>query len=227
MDRLVPAGILEKLPETDKRSYIDQYPLAERCLYGRIPFAGTTIDESSGSTGTPYNWIRSEAERHIAHRNISFFARYCFGSDPLVTINAFSMGAWATGFNMTLALNHNGIVKSTGPDIGKILSTMRFLGPGYRYLILGYPPFVKHLLDEGEADSMPWSAYRMQAMVGGEGMTEEQQSRAFTSLLNTTKRTGTGLGLAIVHRIVEAHHGKLTLRSKPGQGTTIRVLLPQ
>jgi signal transduction histidine kinase len=61
----------------------------------------------------------------------------------------------------------------------------------------------------------------------GEGMTEEQQKRAFTSLLNTTKRTGTGLGLAIVHRIVEAHHGKLTLHSKPGQGTTIRVLLPQ
>jgi signal transduction histidine kinase len=61
----------------------------------------------------------------------------------------------------------------------------------------------------------------------GEGMTEEQQQRAFTSLLNTTKRTGTGLGLAIVHRIVEAHHGKLTLRSRPGEGTTIRVLLPQ
>jgi signal transduction histidine kinase len=61
----------------------------------------------------------------------------------------------------------------------------------------------------------------------GEGMTEEQQQRAFTSLLNTTKRTGTGLGLAIVHRIVEAHHGKLTLRSKRGEGTVIRVILPQ
>ena len=61
----------------------------------------------------------------------------------------------------------------------------------------------------------------------GEGMTEEQQQRAFTSLLNTTKRTGTGLGLAIVHRIIEAHHGKLTLRSKRGEGTVIRVLLPQ
>ena len=60
----------------------------------------------------------------------------------------------------------------------------------------------------------------------GEGMTEEQQQRAFTSLLNTTKRTGTGLGLAIVHRIVEAHHGKLTLRSKRGEGTVIRVMLP-
>src|SRR2546429_3525907 len=199
VDRLVPAGILEKLPETDKRSYIDPYPLAERCLYGRIPFVGTTIDESSGSTGTPYNWIRSEAERHIAHRNISFFARYCFGSEPIVTINAFSMGAWATGFNMTLALNHNGIVKSTGPDIGKILSTMRFLGPGYRYLILGYPPFVKHLLDEGDADGMPWAAYRMQAMVGGEGMTEELRDhllQRFASVYSGYGATDIEIGMA-------------------------------
>jgi signal transduction histidine kinase len=60
----------------------------------------------------------------------------------------------------------------------------------------------------------------------GEGMSEEQQRRAFTSLLSTTKRTGTGLGLAIVHRIVEAHHGKLMLRSKPGKGTRIIVELP-
>jgi hypothetical protein len=61
----------------------------------------------------------------------------------------------------------------------------------------------------------------------GEGMSEEQQRLAFTSLLNTTKRAGTGLGLAIVHRIVEAHHGKISVRSRPGHGCTIRVVLPE
>jgi phenylacetate-CoA ligase len=199
VDTLVPAGILEKLPETDKRSYIDRYPLAERCLGGKFPFRGTTIDESSGSTGTPYNWIRSEAERHIAHRNISFFARYCFGPEPLVTINAFSMGAWATGFNMTLALNRNGIVKSTGPDIEKILSTLRFLGPGYRYLIMGYPPFVKHLLDEGDRAGIGWEAYNMHAMVGGEGMTEELRDHLlgrFVSVFSGYGATDIEIGMA-------------------------------
>ncbi len=171
--RLVPWHILSHLPETDKRSYVDRYPVAERCIDGRIPFRGTTIDESSGATGAPYNWIRSQRERHVAHRNISFFARYCFGAEPLVTINAFSMGAWATGFNMSLALNRNGLVKSTGPDVQKILSTLRFLGPGYRYLICGYPPFVKHLLDRGEEEGFRWESYRLHALVGGEGMAEE------------------------------------------------------
>ena len=79
----LPFGILGILPETDKRSYIDKYSLEDRCVDGQFTFRGTMIDESSGSTGTPYNWIRSSRERSIAHRNIGFFARYAFGSGPL------------------------------------------------------------------------------------------------------------------------------------------------
>jgi signal transduction histidine kinase len=60
----------------------------------------------------------------------------------------------------------------------------------------------------------------------GEGMSAAQRRRAFASLLSSSKHTGTGLGLAIVHRIVEAHHGKLDLRSQPGKGTCIRITLP-
>jgi signal transduction histidine kinase len=60
----------------------------------------------------------------------------------------------------------------------------------------------------------------------GPGMSEEQRRRAFSSVLSTTKPNGTGLGLAIVGRIVEAHRGRLKIRSRPGQGTTVGVVLP-
>lgn len=60
----------------------------------------------------------------------------------------------------------------------------------------------------------------------GTGMTKEQQKRAFTSLLSTTKAKGTGLGLALVARIVESHNGRLNVRSAVGEGTTISVFLP-
>jgi len=60
----------------------------------------------------------------------------------------------------------------------------------------------------------------------GEGMSEEQRQRAFTSLLSTTKTKGTGLGLAIVGRVVEGHHGTIKIKSQPGRGTAIRIILP-
>ncbi|MDQ2966315.1 MAG: phenylacetate--CoA ligase family protein [Chloroflexota bacterium] len=169
---LFPLGILGHLPETEKRNYVDRYGLMERCVGGTVPYPGTTIDESSGSTGTPYNWIRGRREREVAHRNIGFFARYAFGPGQLVTLNAFSMGAWAAGFNMSLGMMRHGIVKSIGPDLDKILSTLGYLGPSYRYLISGYPPFLKHLLDEGDRRGFPWTDFELHALVGGEGMTE-------------------------------------------------------
>lgn len=60
----------------------------------------------------------------------------------------------------------------------------------------------------------------------GEGMNEEQQERAFSSLLNTTKKTGTGLGLAIVSKIVETHNGRIEVHSQIGKGTVIGLYLP-
>jgi signal transduction histidine kinase len=37
---------------------------------------------------------------------------------------------------------------------------------------------------------------------------------------------GSGIGLAIVKQLVELHHGKITIESIPGEGTTFRVSLP-
>jgi signal transduction histidine kinase len=60
----------------------------------------------------------------------------------------------------------------------------------------------------------------------GAGMSEEMQRGAFTAMLATTKARGTGLGLAIVGRIIETHRGRLSIKSRPGKGTTIRIDLP-
>ena len=198
-DDLFPFGILGRLPETDKRNYIDRYGLMERCVGGGVPYPGTTIDESSGSTGTPYNWIRGRREREVAHRNISFFARYAFGEGPLVTLNAFSMGAWAAGMNMSLGMTRHGIVKSIGPDIDKLLSTLTYLGPSYRFLISGYPPFLKHLLDEGARRGFPWDRYEIHGLVGGEGMTEELRDvllERFRSVYSGYGATDIEIGMA-------------------------------
>jgi signal transduction histidine kinase len=42
----------------------------------------------------------------------------------------------------------------------------------------------------------------------------------------TTKETGSGVGLAIAERVVSAHHGRITVDSEEGRGTTITITLP-
>jgi len=60
----------------------------------------------------------------------------------------------------------------------------------------------------------------------GGGMSKEQQQRAFKTVLSTTKAKGTGIGLAIVGRVVETHRGQIRILSRPGRGTTMRIILP-
>ena len=60
----------------------------------------------------------------------------------------------------------------------------------------------------------------------GEGMTPDQVSRLFTSLLSSTKPQGNGLGLAIVKRVVEAHEGQIRTGSVRGRGTAFTLFFP-
>jgi two-component system response regulator AtoC len=62
----------------------------------------------------------------------------------------------------------------------------------------------------------------------GSGMAPEVLERAFDPFFTTKERgRGTGLGLPICRRIVEEHQGEIEVRSRPGQGTTVCVRLPQ
>ena len=56
----------------------------------------------------------------------------------------------------------------------------------------------------------------------GAGMSPQQIEKIFEPFQSNFEG-GTGLGLAIVYQIVQAHEGKVWARSKPGQGTDVRV----
>ena len=62
----------------------------------------------------------------------------------------------------------------------------------------------------------------------GEGMPEADLRKVFTKFFRRaeTKPTGSGLGLWISRGLVEAHGGRLTATSAPGEGSTFRFTLP-
>ena len=65
----------------------------------------------------------------------------------------------------------------------------------------------------------------------GIGISRAEQKKVFerfhrigTGLVHDVK--GSGLGLSIVRHIAEAHHGRVTLESEPGRGSTFTIHLP-
>ncbi|MDP3722360.1 MAG: ATP-binding protein [Candidatus Omnitrophota bacterium] len=59
----------------------------------------------------------------------------------------------------------------------------------------------------------------------GEGIAPEHLPHVFEPFF-TTKDKGTGLGLAVVQGIVTEHGGRVTLDSRPGQGTRVTLSFP-
>jgi signal transduction histidine kinase len=59
----------------------------------------------------------------------------------------------------------------------------------------------------------------------GPGISEEDLNRIFNPYF-TTKKLGIGLGLAITKKIVEEHRGRISVRSRPNEGTDVVISLP-
>ena len=59
----------------------------------------------------------------------------------------------------------------------------------------------------------------------GPGIAEEEAKKIFEPFY-TTKEQGLGLGMPYAKKVIDQHGGTISLRSQPGQGTTITVALP-
>ncbi|MBN1765628.1 MAG: FHA domain-containing protein [Sedimentisphaerales bacterium] len=60
----------------------------------------------------------------------------------------------------------------------------------------------------------------------GMGIEANQLSGIFRAFQSSKGHGGTGLGLAVVQRIVEEHHGSVSVESTPREGTTFIIKLP-
>lgn len=66
---------------------------------------------------------------------------------------------------------------------------------------------------------------RLEIADTGSGMTVEQIENIFEPFY-TTKSQGLGLGMPYAQKVVEQHGGTISVESRPGAGTTVRVALP-
>lgn len=170
-----------ELPLMTKKDYVQVYPLESRVEAGDL----SRLDRlavSSGSTGTPTFWPRSEAhEFSIAVRFEQVF-RDSFRAHEKKTLAVvcFALGNWVGGFFTTSCCWHLArkgyslTVATPGNNVAEILRVVSALGPTYEQVVLlGYPPFVRDVVDQGRAQGIDWGALRTRMVFAGEVFSEE------------------------------------------------------
>lgn len=171
----------ERLPLLTKDGYLKKHPLPALCRRGDL-FTSDTIAVSSGSTGEPTFWPRSIAdELPIARRFEQVFVDG-FESDVKRTLAVvcFPLGTWVGGMftaaccRHLAAKGHPIFTVTPGNVKPEILRVVRELAPHFEQtVLLGYPPFLKDVVDAGLAAGIRWKDHAIKLVLAGEVFTEE------------------------------------------------------
>ncbi len=157
------------VPETTKNNYVKKNKFEDLCYFGELPRKGI-IEESSGSSGKPTNWIKGFSESELLDLEVGFESEYLLEMKKknYIVISCWSFGPWTTDLKFCEFFEHYGLVKNVGPNVQGVLDLIKKFGNRYNYLIAGYPPFCKFLFESTKA-FVNWKDYNVDLLVGGEG----------------------------------------------------------
>jgi phenylacetate-CoA ligase len=171
----------QTLPAIAKENYLLRHPLADLCRYGQIENCDT-IAVSSGSTGEPTFWPRFFTdELQIATRfEQIFYDSFASDRGRTLAVICFPLGTWVGGMytnNCCRYLASKGYPITTitpGNNKEEILRVVRKLGGTFdRVVLLGYPPFLKDVIDTGIVQGIKWQQYQIKLVMAGEVFSEE------------------------------------------------------
>jgi two-component system sensor histidine kinase HydH len=113
--------------------------------------------------------------------------------------------------------------------LGRNLPRVQFDANQMKQVLINLIKNALEAIDSGGVITMTTAAQdgkvRLAVTDTGKGIEPEIIQDIFNPFF-TTKKTGTGLGLAVINKIIEDHHGTITVESPKGQGTTFTVILP-
>ncbi|MGH3989149.1 MAG: phenylacetate--CoA ligase family protein [Pseudonocardiaceae bacterium] len=169
------------LPLLTKDNYLRRHPLAQLCRGGKL-VGCDMVAVSSGSTGEPTFWPRSVADEFAVTARFEQVFHDSFGADRRATLAVvcFALGTWVGGMYTAGCCRHLAAkgypitVITPGSDVEEILRVVTALGPQFEQVVLlGYPPFLKGVVDTGRARGVPWPDYRVKLVLAGEVFSEE------------------------------------------------------
>lgn len=152
----------QNVPITDKKNYIEKYPLAQRAWDGDLS-TSRIIAASSGTTGEPKFWPRGSFQELEAAVTHELLYKYLFEVDKHKTLLliGFPMGVYVSGVatvlpSMAVAEKlQNMTVATVGTNKIEILRLLRELSPTYEQTILvGHPFFIKNVIETARVEKI-------------------------------------------------------------------------
>ncbi len=183
-DRIKTIRDFAHVPITDKKNYIQQYPLADRSWDGTLRNQKIAAI-SSGTTGEPTFWLRGdfqEFEQGIVHE---LLYRYLFDIEKYRTllVIGFPMGIYVSGVAtafpsfLVATKGYPLTIASVGNSKNQILRTVKHLQKDYEQIILaGHPFFIKDVIEAGRTAGIMWSRKKMRVMFCSEEFSEHWRS---------------------------------------------------
>ncbi len=174
----------QRVPAITKQNYLRRHPLAQLCRGGDLSTCDM-IAVSSGSTGEPAFWPRFVSdELQIAARFEQVF-RDAFAAHRKRTLAVvcFALGTWVGGMFTTACCRHLAAkgypitVITPGNNKDEIFRVLSALAPSFdQVVLLGYPPFLKDVVDTGRARGIRWERFAVRIVTAGEVFSEEWRS---------------------------------------------------
>lgn len=168
-----------RLPLLDKKNYVNRFPIDQLLKGGRS--SSDFFAVSSGSSGEPTFWPRGAADEYpIAVRFEQVF-RDSFSAHEKNTLAVvcFALGTWVGGMFTTFCLRalaekgYRVMVATPGNKPDEILRTVAKLGLQFdQVVLLGYPPFLKEVIDAGIGQGIDWQRYDLKLVLAGEVFSE-------------------------------------------------------
>lgn len=170
-----------RLPLMTKPDYFRRHPLPALCRGGELA-ACDMLAVSSGSTGEPTLWPRALGDELAVASRFEQVFRDSFRADERTTLAVvcFPLGTWVGGMFTAACCRHLAAkgypitVVTPGNHRAEILRVVAALGRQFdQTVLLGYPPFLKDVVDAGLVDGFAWRDQPIRLVLAGEVISEE------------------------------------------------------
>lgn len=168
------------IPSTNKNEYLKAYPFSQLMWKGELA-RPILYCSTSGSTGEPFYFPREEVlSEQYSYVIEDFINNSSHGKGPTLVIIGFGMGVWIGGIITLRAFeiaakraNLPVSILPAGYNKTEIIKALKKLSGHYAQTVLvGYPPFVKDVIDEALAKKIDFNKLNLRILFAAESFTE-------------------------------------------------------